>query len=242
MSLNAHRPLIGVTLDQETEPTYSKFPWYAVRENYMNAVVEAGGIPVGLPHNLELAQNYASLVDGFLITGGAFDVDPELFGDSRISPFTNLKAKRTAFELAIARISLERNIPVFGICGGEQLLAVALGGTLIQHIPDCSFDTLQHEQRNPRNEPGHKVNIFPGSVLHKIVGAEEMTVNSAHHQAVSEPGSKGTVNAKAPDGIIEGIEYPSHRFYLGVQWHPEFHISDSDKKLFEAFIAACSND
>ena len=240
MPLTPDRPLIGVTLDQETDSSYSKFPWYAVRENYMHAVALAGGVPVGLPNNAKLAPDYTNLLDGLLITGGAFDVDPKLFGDTKLSPFTSLKAKRTEFELEIATLCLKKDIPIFGICGGEQLLAVALGGTLLQHIPDCPFDTLQHEQPNPRNEPGHNVTISPGTLLHKIVGVTHMSVNSAHHQAVSNPGPGNTINALAPDGIIEGIECPSHRFCIGVQWHPEFQISEGDTKLFEAFVSACA--
>jgi len=240
MPLKPDKPLIGITLDQETDPTYSKFPWYAVRENYMHAVAIAGGVPVGLPSDAKLAPDYASLLDGLLITGGAFDIDPRLFGETKLSPFTSLKSKRTEFELKIATLSLEKNIPIFGICGGEQLLAVALGGTLFQHIPDCPFDTLQHEQPNPRDEPGHNVTISRGTLLHKIVGMTHMNVNSAHHQAISNPGPGNTINALAPDGIIEGIERPSHRFCIGVQWHPEFEISEGDSKLFRAFIAACT--
>jgi len=242
MSFDDDRPLIGVTLDQETDPTYSKFPWYAVRENYMHAVAAAGGVPVGLPSNAKLAHGYTRLLDGLLITGGAFDIDPRLFGDTKLSPFTSLKTTRTDFELEITTLSLEKNIPIFGICGGEQLLAVALGGTLLQHIPDCPFDTLQHEQPNPRNEPAHNVAISHGTLLHKIVGVTHMNVNSAHHQAVSNPGSGNIINAIAPDGIIEGIECPAHRFCLGVQWHPEFQISEGDNKLFKAFVSACTRD
>ena len=236
----SHKPLIGVTLDRETDPTYSKFPWYAIRENYMQAVAAAGGIPLGLPNNLELVHHCSELIDGLLITGGAFDIDPKLFGDDALSPFTTTKKERTDFELSITRQCLNRKLPVFGICGGEQLLAVALGGQLIQHIPACPFDTLQHEQKNPRNEAGHEIQIMAGTLLHKIVGVTEMSVNSAHHQAVAHPGPTAKNNARAPDGIIEGIESPLYPFCLGVQWHPEFHISEGDRKLFKAFVSACT--
>ena len=166
--------------------------------------------------------------------------DPKLFGDDALSPFTTTKKERTDFELSITRQCLNRELPVFGICGGEQLLAVALGGQLIQHIPACPFDTLQHEQKNPRNEAGHEIQIMAGTLLHKIVGVTEMSVNSAHHQAVAHPGPTAKNNACAPDGIIEGIESPLYPFCLGVQWHPEFHISEGDRKLFEAFVSACT--
>ena len=135
--------------------------------------------------------------------------------------------------------ALKRNLPVLGICGGQQLLAVALGGTLIQHIPDAVADALAHEQPNPRHEPGHPVRVVAGTLLHRIVGAAEMHVNSAHHQAVREPGPSAIVDATAPDGVVEGIEDARYRFCLGVQWHPEFLIDQGDRRIFDAFIAAC---
>jgi putative glutamine amidotransferase len=131
------------------------------------------------------------------------------------------------------------NMPVLGICGGQQLLAVALGGTLIQHIPDSVPDALEHEQTNPRHEPGHAVAITAGTLLHRIAGADSMQVNSAHHQAVREPGPYAVVNAVAPDSVVEGIEDARYRFCLGVQWHPEFFIDRGERRIFDALIAAC---
>jgi putative glutamine amidotransferase len=150
-----------------------------------------------------------------------------------------LKESRTAAELALASGALARNMPVLGICGGEQLLAVALGGTLVQHIPDAFANALEHEQINPRHEPGHAVAISRGTLLHRIVGVVEMQVNSAHHQAVRDPGPYAVVNAIAPDQVIEGVEDTRYRFCLGVQWHPEFFIDQGDRRIFDALIAAC---
>jgi putative glutamine amidotransferase len=132
-------------------------------------------------------------------------------------------------------------MPVLGICGGQQLLAVVLGGTLIQHIPDEVEGALEHEQSNPRNQPGHTVAIAPGTHLHRIVGADEMNVNSAHHQAVKEVSGSMVVNARSSDGVIEGIEAPRQRFCLGVQWHPEFEIDAGDIRIFAAFVDAARN-
>ncbi len=235
----AKRPIIGVTLDSEQPGGYSKYAWYALRQNYADAIVAAGGLPVALPHDAALAADYLDRIDALVVTGGAFDVDPALYGDGDRHATVTLKEGRTAAELALTQGALARDLPVLGICGGEQLLAVALGGTLVQHIPDSVADALEHEQPNPRHQPGHPVAVVPGTLLHRIVGATEMQVNSAHHQAVRAPGPHAVVNATAPDSVIEGLEDARYRFCLGVQWHPEFFIDPGDRRIFDAFVAAC---
>ncbi|HVI51911.1 MAG TPA: gamma-glutamyl-gamma-aminobutyrate hydrolase family protein [Candidatus Sulfotelmatobacter sp.] len=232
-------PLIGITLDSEDPGGYSKLPWYALRQNYCDAVAEAGGLPLPLPHHPELADAYLDRIRGLVVTGGAFDVDPALFGAATTHETVKLKGRRTAFELAIVKGALKRDMPILGICGGEQLLAVALGGTLIQHIPDEVEHSLAHEQPNPRTEPGHDVALTPGSRLHAIAGAPSIPTNSAHHQAVKTVPASILVNAVTEDGVIEGIEDPARRFCIGVQWHPEYAISPADTALFHAFIEAC---
>ncbi|MBO1081350.1 gamma-glutamyl-gamma-aminobutyrate hydrolase family protein [Roseomonas haemaphysalidis] len=231
-------PLIGVTLDAEPAGGWSKLPWYAVRQNYLSAIAAAGGLPVALPHEPELAEHYLERIDGLLVTGGAFDVDPALYGGGPAHATVSLKSGRTAFELAVTRGALARDMPVLGICGGQQLLAVAFGGTLIQHIPDSVENALAHEQPNPRTEPGHEVSVTAGTLLARIVGGTRMAVNSAHHQAVDRPGQGAVVNAVAPDGVVEGIEHPGHRFALGVQWHPEYAVDPADPRIFDAFVEA----
>jgi putative glutamine amidotransferase len=232
-------PLIGVTLDSEEAGGWSKLPWYALRRNYFSAIVAAGGLPVALPHHPEMAEAYIAEVDGLMVTGGAFDVDPALWGGGAPHPKVTLKPGRTDFEMAATRAALARDKPVLGICGGQQLLAVALGGRLIQHIPDEVPGALAHEQPNPRTEPGHEVTITDGTMLARIIGKPRMAVNSAHHQAVASIGDGALVNALAPDGVIEGIEHPGYRFALGVQWHPEYAVDPDDPAIFRAFIAAC---
>jgi putative glutamine amidotransferase len=237
--MTAHPPLIGVTLDAENPGTYSKYPWYALRQNYADAITASGGLPIALPHNAQ-AEAYLDRIDALVVTGGAFDVDPSLYGDADTHGSVTLKQSRTAAELALVQGAIARNKPVLGICGGEQLLAVVLGGTLIQHIPDSIPNPLPHEQPNPRHEPGHAVHLVPGTLLHRIVGHTAMQVNSSHHQAVRSPGPRAIVNATADDGVIEGIEDPAYRFCLGVQWHPEFHIDRGDRAIFDALIGACA--
>ncbi|HEY2619330.1 MAG TPA: gamma-glutamyl-gamma-aminobutyrate hydrolase family protein [Acetobacteraceae bacterium] len=233
------RPIVGVTLDSEQPGGYSKYPWYAIRQNYADAIAAAGGLPIALPHDPSLATEYLDRIDALVVTGGAFDVDPSLYGDADRHATVTLKEGRTAAELSLTNGALARNMPVLGICGGEQLLAVALGGTLIQHIPDSIADALEHEQPNPRHQSGHPVAIRSGTLLHRIVGTAEMQVNSSHHQAVRDPGPFAVVNAVAPDHVIEGIEDVRYRFCLGVQWHPEFFIDPGDRRMFDALIAAC---
>ena len=234
------KPVIGLTLDCEPPGGYSKLPWYALRENYFAVLRRAGALPVALPHEADDADDYLARIDGLVITGGAFDVDPALFGDAERHATVTTKDRRTAFELAAARAAHARDMPLLGICGGQQLLNVALGGTLIQHIPDAVPGALAHEQPNPRDEPGHSVRITPGTLLRRIVGADELAVNSAHHQAVREVAPGLVVDARAPDGVIEGIEDPGRRFCLGVEWHPEYLVSDGDALIFDAFVAAAS--
>ncbi len=239
-TLSMAQPVIGLTLDSEPPGGYSKtHPWYALRENYCTAVVAAGGLPILLPHEPEQAAAYLGLIQGLVVTGGAFDVDPALFGATNRHATVITKDHRTAFELAVTRGALAADKPVFGICGGQQLLNVALGGSLIQHIPDEVPQALAHEQPNPRTEPGHTVRVTPGTQLHRITQSDELPVNSAHHQAVKAVAPGLVIDAVAPDGVIEGIEDPSKRFCIGVQWHPEYGISEGDNRLFKAFIAAC---
>jgi putative glutamine amidotransferase len=234
------QPRIGITVDAEDAGGYSRFPWFALRQNYCRAVSRAGGLPLLLPHEPSLIEDYIAALDGLLVSGGNFDVDPALFGAGDRHPKVTTKDQRTAFELALTRLAMARDMPVLGICGGQQLLHVALGGTLIQHIPDEIASAIAHEQPNPRDEPGHTVRVVRGTRLHDIVRVDELPVNSAHHQAAKDVPDGVTVNALAPDGVVEGIEAGDRRFCLGVQWHPEFELSDGDSAIFRAFVAACN--
>lgn len=239
------KPVIGFTLDYENGSTkdgsYSKMPHYAIRENYCTAVSDLGAVPYPLVHETALVEHFLDSIDGLVVIGGAFDVHPSLYGESSVHDTVVLKEKRTKFEWDITQGAIARHMPVLGICGGQQLLNVVLGGTLIQHIPDSIANALAHEQPNPRDEPGHSVAVTANTLLHKIAGESVLHVNSAHHQAVGKAAASSIVNAVAEDGVIEGIELPQdiHPFCLGVQWHPEYHVSSADKKIFEAFLAAC---
>ncbi len=235
------KPIIGITLDSEDPGAYSNMPWYALRQNYADVVTQSGGLPIALPHEPDLAEHYLNLLDGLVVTGGAFHVDPAMFGAATRHETVVTKDKRTAFERSITEAMLAADKPVLGICGGQQLLHVILGGTLIQHIPDEVPNPLAHEQPNPRTEAGHDVTITEGTLLHKIVGRSTIPVNSAHHQAAKDISENITVNARASDGVVEGIEDSRYRFCLGVQWHPEYLISSGDRKIMDAFVEAAKN-
>jgi putative glutamine amidotransferase len=232
------RPLIGLTLDAENAGGWSKYPWYALRQNYFAAVVAAGGLPVGLPHDPGMASEFLGRLDGLIVTGGAFDVDPAMYGGGERHKTVALKEDRTLAELAFLQGAMAADLPVLGICGGQQLLAVALGGTLIQHIPDAVPGALAHEQTTSHYESGHEVTVVAGTRLHAIVGAK-MRVNTSHHQAVRTAG-RSVVNAMAADGVIEGVEDPGQKFCIGVQWHPEYFVDAGDKRIFEALVAAAN--
>ncbi|HEX3984847.1 MAG TPA: gamma-glutamyl-gamma-aminobutyrate hydrolase family protein [Acidisoma sp.] len=233
------RPLIGITLDSEEPGGWSRYPWYAIRQNYADAVAVAGGLPVALPHDPALTEDWLDRLDALIVTGGAFDIDPAMYGAADRHKTVTLKEGRTAAELSLLQGALARNLPVLGICGGEQLLGVALGGTLIQHIPESFPEALAHEQKTRHDEPGHTVAVTAGSLLARITGTAKMMVNTSHHQAVRSVPEGVVINAIAPDGVIEGIEDPRYRFCLGVQWHPEFHTDPGDRRIFTALIEAC---
>lgn len=230
------KPLIGVTLDSQEPGKYSRYPWYALRENYCTAILDKGATPLPLPHDLCSVDHYLELIDGLMVTGGGHDVDPALYGVAERHSTVKLSPKRTAFEMEITRKALEKNKPVFGICGGMQLLNVALGGSLIQHIPDEVDTSINHDQDHDRHDPCHNVSLLEDTILRKIIGQPEIEVNSIHHQAVKDLGKGTRVNALAPDGLVEGIESPDYRFCMGLQWHPEFIVGKHDCTIFTAFV------
>lgn len=239
--------LIGVTLDSEGSGGYSERPWYALRQNYCEAISATGAAPLCLPHDVAAVNDYLAICAGIVVTGGGFDVDPNLYGVSTLHETVLLKPARTTFELALIRGALDLKKPILGICGGEQILAVALGGTLLQHIPDDVAMALDHSPKGAIHDPSgtapsHVIDIVPGSLLHRIIKVGRMGVNSSHHQAVRDAGPVLHVSAVAPDSVIEAVEHPDHPFCLGVQWHPEYYRCAEDRQIFAAFVRACGGD
>ncbi len=209
------RPRIGLTLDADEARRR-----YELRSSYVDAVLAAGGLPILLPHAAEAAAAYLALLDGLVVTGGAFDVPPELYGEPRRKQCGPLKPERTAFEKDLLEAALAARMPVLGVCGGMQLMNVVRGGTLYQDLA-ADAGLSGHEQRAPKDVPSHEAAIVPGTHLAALVGAETVRVNSTHHQAVKDPGAGVLVSARAPDGVVEAVELPDLPFAIGVQWHPE---------------------
>ena len=145
------KPIIGITLDNEEPGQYSKFPWYAIRKNYLHSIENVGGVPFPLFHSLSSIDNILDLINGVIITGGDFDINPSIYSQINNNS-KNEKVLRTLFELKLCKKSLVKNIPILGICGGAQLINVSLGGSLIQDINSLDFKTLKHEQLNSRDQ------------------------------------------------------------------------------------------
>ena len=232
------KPIIGLTLDLETSKTYSKFPWYALRENYCSSISNFGGIPIPLVYDNKSINSILDIIDGLVITGGAFDIDPKYYLERKKYKNIFIKNKRTEFEINICKKALKKDIPILGICGGQQLLNIVYGGSLIQDIKKDLSTVIDHEQKNPRNQVSHSVKLNLNTKLYNIIKKKSIKVNSAHHQSIKTAGKGLIINAIAPDGVIEGIEDQSKSFCIGVQWHPEFMIKQSDNDLLKGFIKA----
>ncbi len=235
------KPVIGLNLDfEEKGGGFSKYPWHALRSNYFDAMSDAGGIPIALPSTHLDVDSFLDLVDGLLMTGGN-DYDPALYGEENTAPhFSKVMHQRSKFDIKLVRAALQRGVPVLGICGGMQAINIALGGSIIQHIPHALKEEVGHLRSNI-NEPAHSINIVPGTQLSKVLGASSISVNSFHHQAIKKLGRGLVINAVAEDQIIEGIEAEGDLFCWGLQWHPEFLVTLSDQKIFEAFIGAAND-
>ena len=232
------KPIIGLTLDLETSKTYSKFPWYALRENYCSSISNFGGIPIPLVYDNKSINSILDIIDGLVITGGAFDIDPKYYLERKKYKNIFIKNERTEFEINICKKALKKDIPILGICGGQQLLNIVYGGSLIQDIKKDLSTVINHEQKNPRNQVSHSVKLNLNTKLYNIIKKKSIKVNSAHHQSIKTAGKGLIINAIAPDGVIEGIEDQSKSFCIGVQWHPEFMINQSDNDLLKGFIKA----
>jgi len=234
-------PLIAVS----TSVTVGTYPERAyVNASYLNAVQQAGGVPVPVPPQLTPAARTQIFerVHGVLLTGGG-DVDPARFGEAPHPTTGDVSEARDTLEIEATRWAVEKHVPLLAVCRGLQVLNVALGGSLYQDIPSEPRSPLDHSQAGlqgkARHVPTHHVKVRDGSRLAGILGALEVDVNSFHHQAIKRLGGGLADVAWAPDSIIEGVELTApDQFVVGVQWHPE-ELVGSDRAalgLFEALV------
>ena len=241
------RPLIGVTTSEvrlarnakplpEADPPQ---PEMALGIVYARAVERAGGLPVVLPPlEADAVPPLVAQLSGVCLSGGP-DLDPASYDADRDPSLGPIEPALDAFELAVAREADRLGIPILGICRGCQTLNVARGGTLHQHLPDVTDGSVDHRQTASGRMPTHSVRIEPGSRLAEIVGAEELEVNSFHHQAVDRLGRDLRAVAWSPDGVVEAIEETESGLLLGVQWHAETLVEGpAHARLFEALVAA----
>lgn len=232
----ANRPVIGITGNFD-EGQLKLLP------GYFRSIEAAGGTPVVIPPRRKPDASLISLIDridGLLLSGGA-DINPILLGEDPVPALHGINNERDAFELALTRLAYNRQVPMLGICRGIQVLAAALGGTVMQDIATAMpHSTLvKHSQDADRGVATHFVTAEADSVVGRLLGTR-FAVNSFHHQAVGEPGPHFRVTARSADGVVEAIESTDMKSIIGVQWHPECFWPEGDScmmPLFEHFVA-----
>lgn len=226
------RPVVGIT----TYVTPARWGYWDVEAAlvpaaYVQAVERAGGRPLLVPPSEEGIEETLDALDGLLFSGGS-DLDPELYDQEPHEETFGIVAERDRAELALLEAALARDMPVLAVCRGSQVLNVARGGDLVQHLPDVIGD--EKHKHTPGTFADHDVTLEEGTQLAQLLG-DRAPVKSHHHQGFGRLGEGLRVAAHAEDGTIEAVEDPSHRFALGVLWHPE---AGEDLKLFEELVRA----
>jgi putative glutamine amidotransferase len=245
----ASLPLIAVTTSEmrapmldgatpEADPPRTEM---VLGMRYLEAIGRAGGLAMVVPPLPGPAiPALLDRVDGICLSGGP-DLHPDAYGAEPHPELGPTEPRLDAFELALARAADERDMPVLAICRGAQVLNVARGGTLHQHLPDVTGDAVTHRQPEPAGQRTHGVTIAPESRLAAIVGRRELRVNSFHHQAADVLGQRLSLTAWAEDGTVEGFEAVDRSFMIGVQWHAECLVDqDEQAALFTALVDACA--
>lgn len=231
-------PVIGISADVEFRPD-ARPPRnsYFLDETNVKTLLALGATPILLPPEPECVQAYLELCDGIIISGGGYQFQvPQLFRHDGSEPPE--KERRFRFEALLARLAIERDTPLFGECGGFQVMNQVTGGELIVALAAERPEWERHRGPGYRTE-AHPVRVLPQTQLARIVGIDEFPANSMHRQGVLKTGPGAVVCAVADDGIVEAIEVPGRRFCIGTQWHPEFLNCEPERRLFEAFVQAC---
>lgn len=245
------RPVIGITCNYlyESSALFANGlgvrgqEWQLLADDYITAVEQAGGLPVIIPiyNDHSAAVEMLSHIDGIIFSGGN-DLDPNLYYQFPQEEIGNIDSKRDGQDIELARkVITETHLSVLGICRGIQVMNVAMGGTLHQHLPGSGYNCHSLTMYR-RTDVTHSVSVTPGSRLCSIFGGEILHVNSFHHQAVNSVASSFRPVAISLDGVIEAIEsIDLDRFVVGVQWHPEMLSSNDEmsRRLLSAFVQSC---
>ena len=234
------KPLIGLTATRITNP--SKGSTFGINESYTKAVSNAGGLPVLIPLNLSKDDLDALLfrLDGILFTGG-HDIDPRKYGGQLHPKVKNVDHTRDEIEIHLVEAAVESDKPFMGICRGLQVINIAMGGSLYEHLPDQFPGDVTHDNHHlARDFLAHIVRVEPDSRLSRIISKDQVQVNSLHHQGIRRLAQELLPIAYAPDGLIEAFELPKHPFGLAVQWHPEdLQEHEAMRRLFQTFVRSC---
>lgn len=229
------RPVIGIsaTYHQDNKRL-------SLNGRYFDAIIKAGGLPVMLPLTAdeETARALLDRIDGLLLSGGV-DVLPTRYGEETLPACGTIHENRDESELLMTRIALEKGMPIFGICRGIQVLAVAMGATLFQDIESqLGIPASQHKQAEPYDDPVHTVRFKEGGLFERITQTQLMPTNSMHHQSIKEAGDRLRIEGITMDGIIEAVCSKENEAVFGVQFHPEYlaHYSDFAERLFTYFV------
>lgn len=244
--LSSRPPLIGVSTMDDHDAAGVHAPRFSINQSYCKAVQAAGGVPILIPHQDEpeaLRRIYETL-DGMLLPGG-LDIHPKYYGQDPHPALDPVDVGLDVAETTMLPWALEDDLPVLGICRGEQVLNVVMGGTLIQDIYSEYPTTIDHREsykRKIRDFLAHDIAIDPNTRLRKLVGADRVWVNTSHHQSVDKVAPGLVATAWSPDGIVEGVESPDHFYVMAVQCHPEelWRKHAWARNLFSSFVQAAS--
>lgn len=243
------RPLIGVPTQtlQAIDGIPEDLPHsWVMNHRYLTALASAGAAPVMVPlltGDTDTLRGIYDVLDGVFIAGGV-DVDPSSYNQARAPSCGRTDLDRDVVEILLAQWARADDKPLLGVCRGLQIMNVAAGGSLYQDCAEELADSIKHDYfpnaGHARDYLAHTVQVEPGTRLHDIFGADEVRVNSMHHQGLARIAAGLTVSATAPDGLIEALEAADHPFALGVQWHPEMLVNTDagTRRLFETFVAA----
>jgi putative glutamine amidotransferase len=238
-------PIIGITtygpnakrMARAAGIAHDREDQFRLPTEYIAAIRRAGGVPWMLAPGEPRLEDFLAAIDALILPGGG-DMDPALYGGRLHAQMYGVDRGRDETELALARAAVEREIPTLGICRGLQVLNVALGGTLVEHLPDEIGRHLAHRGGTSGTYVQHDVEVGAGSRLAQIVGGVRLDAASSHHQAVRALGRDLVVAGTAADGTVEAVELPRHKYLVGVQWHPE-HTAARDpqqQRLFDALV------